>query len=138
MMQSCTVTLSFSAAKRLPDFDGNCKHVHGYGHKIEVTFAPKGSDGDLVVDFYKVKNVLGQWIDGHWDHTILLHEKDKSLGNLIAQHTGQTPFYFDTSPTAENLAKFLCTQICPELLPQVICIKVRVYDNPEVWAEFSV
>ena len=136
MMHTCTVKLSFNAAKRLPDFAGKCAFVHGYGHVVEACFAPKEHlQGDMVVDFYQLKQALGTWLDEQWDHTILLHEKDKPLGDAIAEFTGQTPFYFAQSPTSETLAHYLLTEICPHLSPQAICTNVRVYDTPDAWVD---
>jgi 6-pyruvoyltetrahydropterin/6-carboxytetrahydropterin synthase len=135
-MQTCTVKLSFNSAKRLPDFAGKCQFVHGYGHMVEATFAPTaGLKGDMVVDFYQLKAGLASWLDKHWDHTILLHEKDRQLGGAISSITGQEPFYFNASPTSEVLAEYLLHEVCPGLASGVVCNNVRVYDTPDSWVD---
>lgn len=133
-MRTCTVRLECNIAKRLRHYEGKCRNLHGYRHAIEVTFAdPKG--GDMVADFYAIRQGLQDWLDEHWDHNIILNEEDKPLGEAISGHTGQAIFYLNEEPTAENLAAYVKETLCPQLFPDLTCSKVRFYDTENAWAE---
>lgn len=133
-MIHCTVKLEFSAAKRLLNYKGKCNHLHGYRHAIEVCFTGD-QDADLTVDFYILKEKLGNWLNKEWDHNLLLNQEDSDLGNAISSATGQSVFYFTGDPTAENMAKYIKEYVCAELFPDVICKSVRVYDSENAWVE---
>lgn len=136
-MITCTVKIQFSAAKRLLDYKGKCNQLHGYGHVVEASFAGKNMSGDMVADFYELKARLGEWIDKNWDHNVILNKKDKPLGNAIEDLAGQNIFFMEGDPTAENMAKYLFEKICPSLLPDVKCVKIRLYDTPDAFVEIT-
>lgn len=130
-----TVAVSFSAAKRLRDYAGKCAQLHGYQHRIEATFENADANAAMVVDFYQAKAALQQWVDAHWDHTVILPEADRALGDAIAAYTGQVIFYLPADPTAENLAAHVMHHVCPKILPQVRCVSLRLYDTADAWVE---
>lgn len=140
-MVTATVKLEFDAAKRLLDFEGKCNFLHGYRYVMEVTISAKKLDkAGLVVDFYKVKEVLDVWVQENWDHNVVLDKRDKNLGQAIAKITGQKIYYMSKNPSAENMAEHLIKEIFPKLMkkfPGVICSKIRLYDNPNAWVEVS-
>ncbi len=132
---NCTVKIEFASAKRLMGYEGKCGFLHGYRHAVEASFtAAKGKNG-IAVDFYEIKNCLQKWLDENWDHNVLLNRADKKLGAAIEKITGQKIFYFAGNPTAENMAEYLFKEICPKLIKGAKCVKLRVYDNPDVWVE---
>jgi len=135
-MINCTVKIEFCAAKRLLDYDGKCNQLHGYGHKVEVSFSGNKND-DMVADFYDLKEKLNNWIDKNWDHNVILNKKDKPLGKVISDMTGQKVFYLDKDPTAENMAKYLKDKICPKIIKEAKCSKVRLYDNDSAFVEVT-
>jgi len=130
----CTVSVAFNGAKRLTQFQGACNQLHGYQHWVEVSL-----QGDLVdnkvIDFNEMKDKLATWLDDHWDHTVILHEDDKILGEAIAKKTGQIIYYTPSDPTAEYMAGFIKYELCPTLFPNVSCIKVRLFDTEDAWVE---
>ena len=138
-MISCTRKLEFDAAHRVMLHESKCKYMHGHRYVVEVTFAAMNGLDELgrVVDFGVIKQVLGGWIDQYWDHTAILSEADQALGDMIAQRTGQTIFYLPNHPTAENMADYLLTQVCPILFKDypLECVAVRVHETPNCFAD---
>lgn len=133
--------MEFDAAHRVMEHESKCRHLHGHRYAIEATFA-KGELDMLgrVIDFGEVRKLLGDWIDAHWDHATILNEKDKALGDAIAAKTGQIIFYLPTNPTAENMAHYLLTTVCPPLFESggVRCIRIRLYETPNCYADAAI
>ena len=138
---TCTRSIAFDAAHRVMGHEGKCKHLHGHRYTLEATFAARALDTvGRVVDFAIIKELLGTWIDEHWDHTTILFDQDKPLGKAISAITGQKIFYLPANPTAENMAEYLFSQICPELFASmpIECVRVRLYETPNCYAELNI
>lgn len=132
-MITCTRRIEFDAAHRVMQHESKCKHLHGHRYVLEATFTADALDSiGLVVDFGVIKERLGGWIDEHWDHTAILFEKDRPLGDSIRAHTQQEIFYLPTNPTAENMAAYLYEKICPELFKDsgLTCHSLVLYETP--------
>ena len=121
---TCTRSIAFDAAHRVMGHEGKCKHLHGHRYTLEAI----------------IKELLGTWIDEHWDHTTILFDQDKPLGKAISAITGQKIFYLPANPTAENMAEYLFSQICPELFASmpIECVRVRLYETPNCYAELNI
>ena len=132
-MISCTRRLEFDAAHRILNHESKCKLLHGHRYAIEASFAAKSLD-DLgrVIDFGIVREVLGAWIDEHFDHNTILSIHDKNLGEKISETTGQKIYYLNENPTAENIAKHLFNEICPKIFANfaVKCVSIKLYETP--------
>ncbi len=139
MKITCTRSLGFDAGHRVVLHESKCKYLHGHRYTVEATFeAEKGLDAvGRVVDFGVIKARLGVWLDTHWDHTVILWEKDKPLGDSIAHTTGQTIYYLPVNPTAENMAAYLLHNVCPALFTDtgLACTRVRLYETPNCFAD---
>jgi len=137
-MVSCTRRIEFDAAHRVMGHEGKCKHLHGHRYALEASFSAKGLD-DLgrVVDFGVIKEKLGEWVDNNWDHTTILFDKDKSLGEAITSHTGQKIFYLPANPTAENMAEYIMKEVCPKLFAgiPIECVRIKLYETPNCYVE---
>lgn len=133
-MTTCTIKITFSAAKRLTEYEGPCRNLHGYQHTLEASFT-NDSDSDILIDFYELKDILGKWVTEQLDHTVILNEKDRKLGEFITDYTGQTIYYLPSDPTAERLAEHLKQDIFPQLVPQARCTSLRLYDAADAWVE---
>ena len=135
---TCTRRIEFDAAHRVMEHESKCKHLHGHRYALEVTFATDGLDAlGRVIDFSLIKQRLGDWILKHWDHATILSHQDKPLGEAIGTKTGQTIFYLPANPTAENMASYLLTEICPDLFKDmgVRCTRVRLYETPACYVD---
>lgn len=134
----CTRRFTIDAAHRVRLHESNCKWIHGHRYIIIASFeAPQLDPLGRVIDFSVIKQRLGTWLDTHWDHTLILHQDDRPLGDSIAAHTTQTIYYLPANPTAENLALHLLEIICPELFADaaVRCTGIVVEETANCSAE---
>lgn len=138
MLITCTRRIEFDAAHRVMQHESKCKHLHGHRYAVEATFTAHTLDEKgRIIDFGVVRELLGNWIDSHWDHTTILCEKDLPLGEKIAAQTGQEIFYIPDNPTAENMAQYLVREVCPKLFAEhnATCTTLRLYETPNCYAE---
>ncbi|MFO1242163.1 MAG: 6-carboxytetrahydropterin synthase [Rickettsiales bacterium] len=137
---TCTRRIEFDAAHRVMEHESKCKDLHGHRYAVEATFAGEGLDTlGRVIDFGEVREILGAWIDENWDHTTILFDKDKKLGDGIVAVTQQNVYYLPYNPTVENLAKYLLETICPKLFSgKASCIAIKIWETPNCSAEAKI
>jgi 6-pyruvoyltetrahydropterin/6-carboxytetrahydropterin synthase len=105
-MFSVTREISFCYGHRLLDYSGKCRHLHGHNGKAVITLEAASLDQmGMVMDFTRLKRVVGGWIDDTLDHRMILHRNDPVLDYLRAQ--GEPVCVVDFNPTAENVAKLI-------------------------------
>jgi len=69
---------------------GHCSYVHGYGRYVRLTFeASKLDERGWVMDFGDLKDIK-RWIEGEWDHKVLIASDDPLLQQLkeLESHGG--------------------------------------------------
>ena len=108
-MPVCTRRFEWDACHRVPLHESKCRAFHGHRYAAEVTVhAPELDAVGRVVDFGVLKELVGTWIDTHWDHTALLQRGDTDpAAAAIARSNegyGRPVFWLDRPPTAEVLA----------------------------------
>lgn len=144
-------TLEFDAGHRVYGHESKCNHLHGHRYKAEIVVQGRKLDHlGRVVDFGVIKEIIGGWIDTHWDHNMLLHPEDpllrardyqEGLGQpfTASVFAGKAPFVMPEgqNPTAENLALYLLRVCIDQLTPLgTLHIKsVRLWETPNCWAE---
>lgn len=136
-MISCTRRIEFDAAHRVMEHESKCRHLHGHRYALEATFSAQSLDTlGRVIDFGRVREVLGGWIDEHWDHATILNAKDRELGEAIAARTGQRIYYLEGNPTAERMAEYLLTHVCPALFEGsgAVCVQLKLWETPNCHA----
>jgi len=123
-MFSVIKTATFDAAHHLPHYKGVCKNLHGHTYHVEVEIVrwngdiiSEGSNTGMVIDLSEVGNTFKKTI-GVLDHT-LLNEHPK-LKN----------------PTAENLARWIASELQANLPASVNVIRCRVWETPTGAAEW--
>jgi 6-pyruvoyltetrahydropterin/6-carboxytetrahydropterin synthase len=105
-MFSVTRELTFCYGHRLLDYAGKCRHLHGHNGRAVITLAAADLDAlGMVMDFSRLKRVVGAWIDEHLDHKMLLHCDDPALPLL--RQLGEPVYVLDVNPTAENIARLI-------------------------------
>src|SRR6516162_5486270 len=105
-MYRVTREIHFCYGHRLLDYDGKCRHLHGHNGRAVITLAAAGLDAlGMVMDFTRLKRVVGGWIDETLDHKMLLHRDDPVLPLLRQQ--GELVVVLDVNPTAENIARLI-------------------------------
>jgi len=134
---------SFCAGHRLYGHEGACARIHGHNYEAEVLLRG-GNDLDEVgriIDFSQVKRIVGQWIDEHWDHHLLLWCHDP-LADLfswpedIQKEMDPGLCVLPFSPTAENMATELldvCASLLHDLPVQVV--SVTIWETADCWAK---
>ena len=136
-MITCTRRIEFDAAHRIINHESKCKMLHGHRYCLEATFVAADLDNlGRVIDFGVIREVLGGWIDNNFDHNTILSIKDKKLGEKIAEITGQKIYYMHQNPTAENIANYIFSEICPKLFADknVKCVALKLYETPNCYA----
>lgn len=146
MPVTITKSFEFDAAHRLPDHPGKCRTLHGHRYRVEVRLAGDQLDQQgMLVDFGKVKALIGGWIDQHLDHTVIYSKHDRLAGRLQDVFRSEDgicrPWYgMDTAPTAEAMAREIFEQV-RRLLKEagMPCwvTRVRLYETPTSWAEWT-
>lgn len=126
-------THTISCGHRLVNHPGKCRFIHGHNYKITLYVDGPVQPNGMVMDYADIKEYT-KFLDKHWDHHLLLWEKDpirKELTSLLQNYetTGcvaSVPF----NPTAENMALYLL-----RLFPLLSAVKVKESDKTEAFVE---
>jgi 6-pyruvoyltetrahydropterin/6-carboxytetrahydropterin synthase len=116
----------FSYGHRVAGHENKCAHLHGHNGRIHFTVrAPENVPAldsiGRVLDFSVINTCLCNWVEANWDHRFLMWNEDPwkpSLADdnqhLVESELGivRVPF----NPTAENMARYLLTEIGPRVL----------------------
>ncbi len=108
------VSETFDSAHYLPNHP-KCGNVHGHTYKVEVEVEGELKDG-MVVDFEDLKTILRE-IVSKFDHRLIND--------------------FMENPTCENICLAIFSEI-KDRLKDLKVIRVRVYENPDKWAEIRI
>ena len=132
-MFSVTREITFCYGHRLLDYDGKCRHLHGHNGRAVITLHADRLDPlGMVVDFSRLKQVVGGWIDQTLDHKMLLHKDDPVLP-FLRQH-GEPVHVLDVNPTAENIARVIYDYAAVQGFPVV---EVRLWETEDSFATYS-
>jgi 6-pyruvoyltetrahydropterin/6-carboxytetrahydropterin synthase len=98
--------IQFEASHRLLNYGGKCSNIHGHNYKVWIYFRsttdPLDSLG-MVIDFNDIKNRIGAWVDENWDHSLIYHNQDIEIKEMLNNTTFKR-FEMTSNPTAENMA----------------------------------
>lgn len=105
-MFTVTKDVYFCYGHRLMNHTGKCRHIHGHSVKAAITVeAPSLDNQAMVCDFSDIQEIAQQYIDSHFDHTLLLYKNDPLIPLL--QKAGEKFRALDQHPTAETIAQLL-------------------------------
>lgn len=115
MRISATRKIAWDAAHRVLRHESKCGTLHGHRYVAEITCeAVQLDDVGRVIDFGVVKEIIGKWVDDHFDHTTLVNPEDLRLLAWCVEdaknHGKRLPYVMPGEPTAENIAAFLLTK----------------------------
>ncbi len=99
--------------------ENKCGSLHGHNGVLWIHASPFNNLDSIgrVVDFSIIKEIIGAWVDEHWDHTMIVYKEDKKTIELLSLAPSFKPiFILDENPTAENMAAYLLNVVCPSLL----------------------
>jgi 6-pyruvoyltetrahydropterin/6-carboxytetrahydropterin synthase len=132
-MFSVTRELTFCYGHRLLEHAGKCRHLHGHNGKAVITLSsPTLDDLGMVVDFSRLKRVVGGWIDETLDHKLILHHDDPVLPLLRQQ--GELVHTIDCNPTAENLARLIFEFTAAQGFPVT---EVTLWETDSCYASYT-
>jgi 6-pyruvoyltetrahydropterin/6-carboxytetrahydropterin synthase len=131
-MYRVTREIRFCYGHRLLNHAGKCRYLHGHnGRAVIVLEAARLDVLGMVVDFSRVKQAVGAWIDTHLDHRMLLHRDDPALAVLREQ--GEPVYVMDDNPTAENIARVIYDCAAAQGLPVV---EVHLWETDDSCASY--
>jgi 6-pyruvoyltetrahydropterin/6-carboxytetrahydropterin synthase len=132
-MFSVTRELTFCYGHRLLDYGGKCRHLHGHNGRAVITLAAADLDAlGMVMDFTRLKGVVGAWIDENLDHKMLLHHDDPALPLL--RQLGEPVYVLDVNPTAENIARLIFDFTAGQGFPVV---EVKLWETESCYAAYG-
>jgi 6-pyruvoyltetrahydropterin/6-carboxytetrahydropterin synthase len=140
-MITITRTLEIDAGHRLLRHEGKCKHPHGHRYRFDVTLGSNGGLDEVgrVLDFGRVKDLVGRWLDDNWDHGFIL-ERGDPLAAFLA--SSQSKLYLlDAPPSAEVLAAHLAAQVKRTLAEEkspLFLVRVVCFETPNCFATWEV
>jgi len=131
-MLTCTRLIQWDMGHRVLGHEGKCNRLHGHRYVAEVTCRGELDSLGRVIDFGVIKEMIGGYIDGNWDHRTMLFASDPLIG-MIDDDESVVPSL--TNPTAENIAATILKM--QHLLDGsgVEIVKVRVWETPNCYAE---
>jgi 6-pyruvoyltetrahydropterin/6-carboxytetrahydropterin synthase len=131
--------LQFCAGHRVFRHESKCRNFHG--HNYAVFFhaeSPSGLDPlGRVIDFGVLKAKLGEWIEEHWDHGMIVWEQDTEAIAASRGVEGQKLYLLSSNPTAENMALVLLHDVAPRVLEGtgVLVTKVVLWETENCFVE---
>jgi 6-pyruvoyltetrahydropterin/6-carboxytetrahydropterin synthase len=109
MQMELSVDFYFSAAHRLPYYDGPCNRLHGHNYKVQVVLSGKPNPKDgMIRDFDEIRRTV-------WE-TALVQCDHQNLNDFM------------DNPTAENLIVWMWDRLKPQLEGLK---ELRLWDTPE-------
>jgi 6-pyruvoyltetrahydropterin/6-carboxytetrahydropterin synthase len=105
---------------------------------LEITAKSANLDElGMVADFGELKEIIKSWIDSNLDHNTILSVHDRKLGDFVSEHTGQTVYFLNDNPTAENIAMHIKNDIVPQIFKGKLyeITKIKLYETPNCFVE---
>jgi 6-pyruvoyltetrahydropterin/6-carboxytetrahydropterin synthase len=131
-MFQVTREIRFCYGHRLLEYDGKCRHLHGHNGRAVITLQAPSLDAlGMVMDFSKIKRIVGGWIDSHLDHRMILRKDDPALPEL--RRLNEPVHVVDVNPTAENLAKMIYDYAVSQGFPVT---EVILWETEEAFATY--
>jgi 6-pyruvoyltetrahydropterin/6-carboxytetrahydropterin synthase len=143
-----TKSFAFDAAHRLLGHEGKCRFIHGHRYTAKITLEGSRLDGlGRLIDFGEVTNTIGRWINGNWDHNILLHPSDP-LFDATSNPIHGTDIFADQipytmprkiNPTAEAMAQVMYAEsqrLLAGVCPTVSVLSVEIFETPTASATY--
>jgi len=132
-MFSVTREIPFCYGHRLLNYDGKCRYLHGHNGRAVITLAAAALDDlGMVMDFTRLKRIVGGWIDENLDHKMILHRDEPILPHL--RQEGEPVCGLDWNPTAENSARLIFDYAAGQGFPVV---EVELWETDSCFATYS-
>ncbi|MBK9627691.1 MAG: 6-pyruvoyl tetrahydropterin synthase family protein [Flavobacteriales bacterium] len=136
-----TKRFHFEMAHALRCHDGLCANIHGHSYVLDVTLIgdpreetdhPK--DG-MVIDFAELKKLVQNAVIEHYDHALVLHEKDRDQASSGHELFGRT-YFTPWQPSCENVLLDIVERLQNALPQSGSLFAVRLQETATSWAEW--
>jgi 6-pyruvoyltetrahydropterin/6-carboxytetrahydropterin synthase len=120
-MFEISVDYTFAAGHALRNYKGKCENVHGHNYKLRVTIEGRelNSTG-LLIDFIDVRDAIKRLVE-RLDHQFL----------------NDLPPFDTLNPSAENIAKYFCDSLKPQIQDQGLRVQgVTVWETDTTSATY--
>lgn len=147
---TATRRVQFCAGHRVAGHENKCRHLHGHNYVVlfEARAVPDAEDDvdaiGRVIDFAVLKERLGGWIDANWDHGFIVSATDQATLSVLqffgnVEDFVQKVFELPYNPTAENLARYLGSEVAPLALAGtgVEVVRVTVWETENCLATWE-
>lgn len=105
--QEISIRFRFEFAHRLRNHKGKCNNIHGHSGIAWVYFTGEVNEQiGMMADFNDIKKTIQAWIDGYWDHALILNSDDADLLNAF-RITPIKVYQTTGDPTMETLSRIL-------------------------------
>lgn len=107
-------------------------HPHGHNAKVEILLAGDTLDKrHILYEFGELRDRVKAWIDDKLDHKMLLRKDDPLVKPLL--ELGEPVYLFETSPTAEAIAKLIFDYCVTLKLP---IDEIRIWETESSYAAY--
>jgi 6-pyruvoyltetrahydropterin/6-carboxytetrahydropterin synthase len=136
-----TKQFTFEMAHCLPQYEGDCRNIHGHSYALEVTLKgpvqlQDGHENGMVMDFARLKNIIKAQILEDFDHALVLQDTlpAETVNALkpFAEKLQLVPY----SPTCENMLVDLYGRIQPLLPKEVRLHRLMLRETGTSYAEY--
>ncbi|MHB0912166.1 MAG: 6-carboxytetrahydropterin synthase QueD [Armatimonadota bacterium] len=118
-MYELMVESSFDSAHNLRGYEGPCESLHGHTYRVRAYYAgPELDELGMLIDFKKLKGALLQVV-----------------ADLDHRYLNELPYFTETNPTAENLAKHIFGRMREAVGAGIM--RVSVWETPTSRATYS-
>ena len=125
--------IHFSYGHRLMNYKGKCARLHGHNGRAVIEVSASALDKlGMVVDFYKIKESLGAWIQNTLDHQMILCDKDPLVPLL--KKAAEPVVLMKKNPTAESMAEWIFREARRLGLP---VSKVTLWETGRAFASYQ-
>lgn len=120
-MYHLMIKTQFAAAHNLINYQGDCENLHGHNWRVEVTVSARKLDtAGLGIDF-----------------KILKKKTNNLLDQLDHKYLNQLEPFLETSPSSENICRFLYEELSRELNnDNISVVKVNVWESENACASY--
>ena len=135
------------AGHRIPEHRSQCRNLHGHRYVLEITLtsdivqAPGESDNGMLMDFSEIKRIAKHHVVDVWDHAFPVFQGDCAVLEFLQSLPDHKTVVLDLIPTAENLAAIAFETLAPHYYGHYGAAfrlsKVRLYETPNCWADYS-